>query len=76
MQKTGILGVAVLVIFVAVTAILLKLMPGPRKDSDYLVIGSVATLVSLAAVFVLVTSTTRKSGKASGVFFKRRRKGS
>lgn len=75
MQKTGILGVAVLAIFVTVTAILLKLMPGPRKDSDYLVIGSVATLVSLAAVFVLVISTARKSGKLSSVFFKRRRKG-
>jgi hypothetical protein len=33
-RKTGILGVAVLVIFVTVTAILLKVMPGPRKDSD------------------------------------------
>ena len=76
MARTRILGLAVLVIFVTVTAILLKLMPGPRKDSDYLVIGSVATLVSLAAVFVLVTSTTRKSSKTSGVFFKRRRKGS
>ena len=76
MQKTLIFGTAVAVIFVAVAAILMKLIPAPRKDSDYLVIGSVATLVSLAAVFVLVTSTTRKPGDGSGVFFKRRRKGS
>jgi Na+/proline symporter len=74
MQKTRILGIAVLVIFVTVTAILLKLMPGPRKDSDYLVIGSVATFLSLAAVFVLVISTSGKSSNLSGVFFKRRRK--
>jgi hypothetical protein len=76
MQKTRILGVAVLFIFVAVTALLLKLMPGPRKDSDYLVIGSVSTLISLAVVFVLVTATSRRSGKLTDVFFKRRRKGS
>lgn len=74
MRRTRILGLAVMAIFVAVTAILLKLMPGPRKDSDYLVIGSVATLISLAAVFVLVISTSGKSGKLSEVFFKRRRK--
>lgn len=61
-------------IFVVVTIVLLKLMPGPRKDSDYLVIGSIATLVSLAAVFVLVTTTNKQGGKFSDVFFKKRRK--
>jgi hypothetical protein len=76
MQQARILGLAVMIIFVTVTAILLKLIPAPRKDSDYLVIGSVATMVTLAAVFLLVISTTRKSGKASEAFFKRRRKGS
>jgi hypothetical protein len=76
MQQTRILGLAVLAIFVAATAILLKLIPGPRKDSDYLVIGSIATMVTLAAVFVLVNATSRKPGKGSEVFFKRRRKGS
>lgn len=74
MQKTRILGLAVMAIFVTVTAILLKLMPGPRKDSDYLVIGSIATLVSLAAVFLLVVTTTSKPGKFSDIFFKKRRK--
>ena len=76
MQQTRILGLAALAIFLVVTAILLKLMPGSRKDSDYLVIGSIATLVTLGAVFVLVNATSRKSGKGSEVFFKRRRKGS
>ena len=73
MAKTRILGLAVMAIFVVVTTILLKAMPGPRKDSDYLVIGSIATLVSLAAVFVLVT-TTGRPGKFSDIFFKKRRK--
>jgi len=74
MAKTRILGLAVMAIFVVVTIILLKLMPGPHKDSDYLVIGSISTLVSLAAVFLLVVTTTSKSGKFSDIFFKKRRK--
>lgn len=76
MRQPRILGLAVMVAFVAVAAILMKLIPEPRKDSDFLIIGSIATLVSLAAVFVLVISTSRKSGKGSEAFFKRRRKGS
>ncbi len=76
MQQPRILGLAVMAVFIAVTAVLMKLIPEPRKDSDYLIIGSVATLATLAAVFLLVISTSRKSGKASEVFFKRRRKGS
>jgi Na+/melibiose symporter-like transporter len=76
MQQTRILGFAALAIFLVVITILMKLIPEPRKDSDFLVIGSVATMVTLAAVFVLVISTTRKPGKGSEVFFKRRRKGS
>ncbi len=76
MPQARILGLAVLAIFVTVTAILLKLIPAPRKDSDFLIIGSIATLVTLAAVFVLVISTSRRPGRNSEVFFKRRRKGS
>ena len=76
MRQPRILGLAVMAIFVAVTAILMRLIPEPRKDSDYLIIGSLATLVSLATVFLLFISTSRKSGKASEAFFKRRRKGS
>jgi hypothetical protein len=58
-------------IFAAVAGILLKVMQGPLKDSDYLVIGTVATMVSLLVLFVLLVTT---SGKQSNVFFKRRKK--
>jgi hypothetical protein len=75
MVKTRILGLAVMAIFLVVTTFLLKLMPGPRKDSDYLVIGSIATLISLAAIFLLVTMTSRP-GKFSDIFFKKRPKDS
>jgi len=71
MGRTLSLALAVVFIFGAVAAIMLKVMPAPLKDSDYLIVGSVATMVSLVMLFVLVGMT---SGKASGVFFKRRKK--
>jgi hypothetical protein len=58
-------------VFVVVSAVMLKLMPVPFKESDYMVIGSVATLVALGVVFVVLISTTMK---ASDIFFKKRRK--
>ena len=65
-----------MVIFVVITALLLKLMPGPRKDSDYLVIRVHRdTSLKLAAVFVLVVTTTTKPGKFSDVFFKKTSQG-
>ena len=62
---------ALIVVFAAVSGIMLKLMPAPLKDSDYLVIGTVATLASMLALFLLLIAT---SGKKSNVFFKRRKK--
>jgi hypothetical protein len=71
MGRTLSLALAVVFIFGAVAAVMLKVMPAPLKDSDYLIVGSVATMVSLVMLFLLVVVT---SGKASGVFFKRRKK--
>jgi hypothetical protein len=58
-------------VFGVVAAVMLKFMPAPFKDSDYVVIGSVATLMALGAVFLVLVSTTMKS---TAVFFKKRRK--
>ena len=71
MGRTISLTLALVFIFAAVAGIMLKVMPAPLKDSDYLIIGSVATMVSLLLLFVLLIAT---SGKASSVFFKRRKK--
>jgi len=73
MARTLLLALAVVLVFAAVAGIMLKVMPAPLKDSDYLIIGSVATMVSLLLLFVLLIVT---SGKATNVFFKRRKKGS
>jgi hypothetical protein len=64
------LGLAAVCVFVVVAAAMLKLMPAPLKDSDYLVIGSVATLMALVVLFVVVIATSR----SSNVFFKKRKK--
>jgi hypothetical protein len=71
-MKRGLtLGGLTVCVFVVVTAVMLKLMPAPFKESDYMVIGSVATLVSLGVVFLVLISTTLKS---SDIFVKKRRK--
>lgn len=71
MARTISLALALMFIFAAVAGIMLKIMPAPLKDSDYLIIGSVATMVSLLLLFILMIAI---SGKASSVFFKRRKK--
>lgn len=71
MRRGLLLGSASVCVFIVVAAILAKVMPGPLKDSDYLLIGSVATLVALLALFLVLVSTSMKS---SDVFFRRRRK--
>ena len=71
MQRILILILAGLCIFTVVAAIMIKVMPAPLKESDFMVIGSVATLVALLVLFLVLISTTMKS---SNLFFKKRRK--
>jgi len=71
MPRGLILGLAAICVFAVVAVVLLEVMPGPLHPSDYLVIGSVATLVALLALFLALISTTLK---ASDIFFKRRKK--
>ena len=58
-------------VFGVAAAVMIKLMPAPLKDSDYLVIGSVATLVALLVVFLTLAATRLKSADP---FFKKRKK--
>jgi amino acid permease len=71
MKRGLMLAAAALCVFVVVAALMLKLVPAPLKESDYMVVGSVATLVALGVLFLVLVSTTLKS---SDVFFKKRRK--
>ena len=58
-------------VFGVAAAVMLAIMPAPLKDSDYLVIGSVATLVSLLVMFLVLVATRLKS---PDLFFKKRKK--
>jgi hypothetical protein len=71
MQRAIVLAGGWLIVFVTTALILIRLMPGPLKDSDYLVVGSIATLAALLVVFMVLISTTMK---ARDVFFKKRKK--
>jgi hypothetical protein len=71
MLRATLLGLGAVCIFVVVALTLTAVMPSPLKPSDYVVIGSVATLVALLVLFVILISTSMKS---SEIFFKRRKK--
>jgi hypothetical protein len=70
MPRGWILGLAGVCVFATVAGVMLAIMPAPLKESDYMVIGTVATLVTLLVLFLVVISTT----KSRNVFFKKRRK--
>jgi hypothetical protein len=61
-------GLAVL--FAIVVLVLIKVLPGPHKSADYLVIGTLATLLCIVIVFLVNLST---SDKTRDTFYKRRK---
>ena len=69
--RVAILTVSALIVFGVVGAVLLKVLPGPHRPADFLVIGTLATLVALAALFVAIIPGWLKT---RDVFYKRRQK--
>jgi len=70
MPRGWVLGLAGVCVFAIVAGVMLAVMPAPLKESDYMVVGTVATLVALLVMFLVVISIT----KSREVFFKKRRK--
>ena len=70
MQRPWILGIAGVCVFFIVTLIMLQLMPPPLKPLEYLVIGSVATLMTLLVLFGVTAATA----PGRNVLYKKRRK--
>jgi hypothetical protein len=60
------LALTILAVYAATVAILLRMMPGPHKAMDYLVIGAAATCVSMLILFLALV-------KRSDAFYKRRK---
>lgn len=69
-QNVIVLAVSAAVVFVVIALLLVRFLPQPRKDSDYLVIGAVATLAALAVVF---GALLQRSGGIQDTLFKRRK---
>ena len=60
MNRTLVLTLGMVMIFGVTVAILLVVMPGPHKATDYLVIGCVATLLCLLLLFVVLINTPKR----------------
>ncbi len=65
MKRTLLLVLAMVAIFGVTVAVLLNVMPGPHKPTDYLVIGAVATLLCLLLLFIVLINTLSKRPVAS-----------
>ena len=64
MAKWGMLLGAAAIVFVVTLAVGLRLLPGPHSETDYLVVGSVATFLCLGVLFaVLITTWIKKPAR-------------
>ncbi|MGP0074744.1 MAG: hypothetical protein ACLPWF_22760 [Bryobacteraceae bacterium] len=60
MNRTIALTLGMVMIFGVTVAVLLVVMPGPHKPTDYLVIGCVATLICLLLLFVVLINSPKR----------------
>jgi Na+/melibiose symporter-like transporter len=65
MTRITALALGMVIIFAVTVAVLLAVMPGPHKPTDYLVIGCVATLLCLLLLFVVLINTPKHSPRPS-----------
>ena len=54
------LAALMVLLFAGTVAVLVNVMPGPHKSMDYLVIGAVATLLCLLALFVVLVKLPQR----------------
>jgi hydrogenase-4 membrane subunit HyfE len=60
MNRKLALALGMLALYAVSIAVLLTVMPGPHKATDYLVVGAVGTLLVLLLLFVILINTVRK----------------
>ncbi len=68
MPRNALLVLLVIALFCLVTGLLWWLLPYPRRNVDYVVIGGMGTMVAMGAIFLILIRT---SHKGKDVFFKR-----
>ncbi|MBI4909512.1 MAG: hypothetical protein HY820_38190 [Acidobacteria bacterium] len=69
-MRPVVLGLGVAVCFLVTIGILWQLMPYPRREIDYLIMGGAASMVAMAVLFIALIKT---SLKGSDIFFRRRK---
>jgi hypothetical protein len=70
MPRKVLIPAAVVAMFALIVAAMLLLLPHPRRNVDYLVVGGMATMVAMGVLFLILIRTTHKG---SDVFFKRKK---
>jgi hypothetical protein len=70
LRRPVVLALSVTIAFLVTVAVMWQVMPYPRKDLDYLIMGAAATMVSMVVLFLVLINTTYKR---DDVFFKRRK---
>jgi len=65
MKRPLLLVLAMLAIFGVTVFVLLNVLPGPHKPTDFLVIGAVATLLCLLLLFIILINTLSRRPAAS-----------
>jgi len=70
LRRPLVLVVSVFIAFLVTLAIMWQVMPYPRKNLDYLIMGAASTMVSMVVLFVVLINTTYKR---DDIFFKRRK---
>ena len=71
MARYLLLSAGAIVVFTAVAAVLLLVMPAPHRPIDFMIAGAVGAMVAMFAVFLALIGSTIK---VSDVFFKKRHK--
>jgi len=61
MNRNLSLAGATALVFVVTVALLLVLIPGPRKPTDYLVIGAIATFACLLLLFLVLVKSAKRN---------------
>jgi Na+/melibiose symporter-like transporter len=63
MNRTIALTLGMVIVFAVTVVVLLAVMPGPHRSTDYLVIGCVATLLCLLLLFLVLINTAKRTVK-------------
>jgi len=63
------LGFGIAIVFGLVAVMMVTVLPGPLRQTEYMMIGAVSTLVAMLVLFLVLTATTMKT---QDLFYRKR----